>query len=291
MLKHGLPVPRGFSLDASHYRSFVQPLAQRILAALPCAERIESIFLDAPVTTDTDATLARGIDDLVGVDRFAVRSSGKVFANGCEQAEDDANTSLAGQFESYLNVPRALVADAVRRCWRSLYNQRSIDRFAADARYISNSEMTVLIQEMVPAKACAVMMTADPQGDGKIGAIEAAWGPCEVIVGGYANPDEILFDRQTGTVLSTSIGSKMVRVRYGDFTAKTENLFRDATALSERLTPALSDHEVSGLIKLGRNLEKIFGRPQDVEAVITFAGEIVITQSRPVTALNFLVAA
>ncbi|MCR4311698.1 MAG: phosphoenolpyruvate synthase, partial [Candidatus Uhrbacteria bacterium] len=62
-----------------------------------------------------DEELVRAFDDL-GVARVAVRSSATV--------EDGLTASWAGQFETYLNVKRDELIDAVRKCRASVQNVR-----------------------------------------------------------------------------------------------------------------------------------------------------------------------
>ncbi|UTP39784.1 hypothetical protein M9M90_01010 [Phenylobacterium sp. LH3H17] len=283
--RNGVAVPRGFALSEDHFAAAVSPYASAIVEALPDADRIAAIIQGLPTPPLTRRRLTEGLAALGDASRFAVRSSAHIWAQGQAVAEDSEMVSMAGQFESYLNVPRHQVMTAVRRCWASLFNDRSLDRFKADAAYVAGSRMAVIVQEMVVAKASAVMMTADPQGSGETGAVEFAWGPCEAIVAGMVSPDEATFDRRTGRVLSLTTGRKELRVAYGAFSRLGENITRLPTSPAERATPALSPEVIDRLIALGCRIETLFGRPQDIEAVVDAGDRIVITQARSVTTL------
>lgn len=283
---HGICVPGGFVLDGTHYRDAVGPSLAEISSALPDHRRIREIFAALTIPERTLSRITEQIDLLGHPRLFAVRSSGAVVSHGRTIVEDSANVSLAGQFDSYLAVPESQVPAAVRLCWASLFNERSIASFDADQSYVERSSMSVVIQEMVPAAASAVMMTVDPLGDGSVGGIELALGPCEAIVSGIASPDEILFSRATGEIVHLDIGAKKLMVVYEMFEADHSTNGRLVAAPdAERLRLSVEAHVVVSLIYLAHRIEAIFGSPQDIEAVITHDNRIVITQARSITRL------
>jgi pyruvate,water dikinase len=190
---------------------------------------------------------------------------------------------MAGQFESYLQVPRDMVLDAVRLCWASLFNRRSLESFGANADYIHESAMSVVVQEMVPAIASAVMMTVDPLGVGDVGGIELMVGPCEAIVSGIASPDEVMFSRSGGDVLRTAIGRKELKIEYEVFRNLVGNGRQVPVTQEERNVFSVSPEIVASLIRIGHRIECIFGTPQDVEIVITPSSQIMVTQARAIT--------
>ncbi len=283
--RHGISTPRGFSLDATHYREAVAPFRDMIAAALPDSERIAEIFSSVPVPERTRAAVEAGLLSLAGASAFAVRSSGAVVARGRSVTEDSSLTSLAGQFVLFLQVPENCLFPAIRRCWGYLLIRRSIGSFRADSQYVRDSAMSVVIQEMVPAVASAVMMTVDPLGGGDVGGIELTLGPCEALVSGIASPDEVIFSRAGGGVLRTSIGMKELKIEYEVFRPCAGNGRRVPVRLEERARFSVSSEVVASLIRVGHRIECIFGQPQDVELVITPSGDIVVTQARAITRL------
>lgn len=282
---NGIAVPTGFTLSDEYYSAALEAVADQVISALPSSQRISEIFLEVGIPEPAEKHLQRQLSAFPETCRFAVRSSGAVFGRGKMIREDSANISLAGQFESFLNVPRSLVAQAVLRCWTSLFNERSIASFEADRDYVLGSVMSVVIQEMIPARASAVIMTVDPLGDGKTGAIEFTLGPCEALVAGLTSPDEAIFHRDTCEIVATSVGSKIWQVAYGDFIAAGENANRVLTATEDRSHLSLSPETLRRLVALGLRIEGIFGVPQDIEIVITDDENIVVTQARAITTL------
>jgi rifampicin phosphotransferase len=284
----GIVVPKGFALPAEHYQHAAGMLTDDIEEALPDAQKVEAIFKAMVLPSQTAQFIDMHLARLSGASRFAVRSSGAIaIGSGAEAVlEDSAETSLAGQFDSFLNVPVDMVGDAVKRCWASLFNARSISSFCNRRGYVRSSTMTVVIQEMITAKASAVMMTADPLGDGSTGAIEFTWGPCGAIVAGITSPDEAIFDRFTGCLLSIRLGRKERRIAYSDYGYAASNETKVVTTIKEQRIMSLESATLTRLIDLGAKIEQIFGRPQDIEAVVTDNNSIVVTQARPVTMLS-----
>lgn len=283
--KHGVSVPQGFVIKPEHYRYMIYPFANEIIESLPSSEKIKDLFLRHPIPHKTRAFLEENLDQMSRASRYVVRSSGKVKTRGAYLREDSENISLAGQFESYLNVPMDSVSDAIKLCWASLFNARTLSRFDVCAEYVHMSEMTVIVQEMVPAIASAVMMTVDPLGKGDVGGIDFTIGPCEAIVAGIASPDEVIFARESGKVLATHIGEKEFQVSYENFSLGKENIRRISNTSEQRSRLSVEPATIGHLINLGRYIEAIFKKPQDIEAVITHLNQIVITQTRPITCL------
>lgn len=285
---NGVTTPRGFMLGAEHYAVAVAKHLDTIEAAVDDPALILEIFEAMELSPATVDLLEVELGKLDGVERFAVRSSGNVISRGTAVDEDSAQTALAGQFDSFLQVPRDAVGVAVRRCWASLFNSRSMATFGIDHGYVANSTMSVVIQEMVVADASAVMMTVDPLGDGTTGSIDMTIGPCEALVAGLVSPDEVTFERDSGSVVGTVIGPKERRVVYDDFsTGDNTHLVANPPTVSARLS--LDDDTTRRIIEVGCRIEQIFGCPQDVEIVVTHSGGIVVTQARPVTTLPAVV--
>jgi phosphoenolpyruvate synthase/pyruvate phosphate dikinase len=285
LARSGVAVPRGFHLDHTHYREAIASARDAIVAAARDAAAVHRIFADIALPDRTVAALQEGLNGIPSVSPLAVRSSGNIVTKGRKVAEDGGEQSLAGQFESFLNVPRTQVGDAVRLCWASLFNERSISLFDVDEDYIENSAMTVLIQEMVPAAASAVVMTVDPLDDGTVGGIELAIGPCEAIVGGAVTPDAVMFHRESGQILERHVGAKEFAIEYRAFARGVDNVIKRSLPQDVRDRLAVTDKVLLNIVDVARVIERIFGKPQDIELVIDPADKITVVQSRAITRL------
>jgi phosphohistidine swiveling domain-containing protein len=193
------------------------------------------------------ATAVVGLGAELGVDRFAVRSSGI--------AEDLADASFAGQYETLLDVPLDAVADAVRRVAASA----SADRVAAYQRAhgtaaAGSPPMAVLVQPMIAAEAAGVAFTANPvTGDRDQVVVTAVRGLGERLVAGEAVGDEwVVHDQQI-----------------------------TPRRVSEQ---ALTAEQTRAVAALARRVETVLGSPQDIEWAIA-DGRLWLLQARPMTAL------
>lgn len=119
-------------------------------------------------------------------------------------------------------------------------------------------------------------------GEGDTGAIEFCWGACEGLVSGIISSDEALFLRQNGELISKRLGRKEHVVKHAEFAVGRSNVVKTRATERQRSQFALSDHDIRRLISLSIEIEDIFRKPQDIEAVFSTSGELVITQARSI---------
>ncbi|MEZ4619134.1 MAG: PEP/pyruvate-binding domain-containing protein [Caldilineaceae bacterium] len=171
LLQLGYPVPPGFVILAAAFGAAgeLSPDArQQIVAHL---QRLRGDTADAPV---------------------AVRSSAL--------AEDSAQTSFAGEFESVLNVQTdAEFWAALDRVYRSAQTERVRAYSAAHGVDVAH-RIAVVVQHMVPAELAGVLFTADPVS-GSYGAMLGNYvhGLGEVLVSGEADAEQFTLTRPKGT--------------------------------------------------------------------------------------------
>lgn len=178
------------------------------------------------------------------------RLDGPVAVRSSAVSEDGEERSFAGQYETVLSVDdiQELVA-AVRKVGASGESERLRSYGHA------GSDMAVLIQRMVPARAAGVAFTADPvTSEREVTIVSAVSGLGDRLVSGEADPDEW-------------------EVR--------------ADRVSARRTPesSLSEDQVLRVASVARKAQELLGAPQDIEWA--FDGETVhVLQSRPITGLS-----
>ena len=203
---------------------------------------------------------------------FAVRSSA--------MAEDSAQASFAGEFETVLKVRTdAAILEAIQTVRRSRHSER-VQVYSQSRDLHAAHELAVIVQIFVPAQSSGVLFTAHPvTGNRDQAMISAAWGLGEAIVGGLVTPDTLVVDKTTGRVLSRETADKQV------MTVTLES-GTDAQPVPEaqRRAAVLSDAEAAELVALGTQIEALYGHPMDIEWVLT-KGTFSIVQARPITAL------
>jgi rifampicin phosphotransferase len=284
----GLPVPPGFHLSTAAYRRFVveNRLQDQILAA------VAAVSAEPPATLDAAASrigqlFADGImpEDVAKAIRVAYAALGAadlpVAVRSSATAEDLPNRSFAGQQETYLNVRgEAGVIAAVKRCWASLWTARAIGYRARQRIDPEDVSLAVVVQELVPADAAGIFFTANPLtgARGEL-IINAAWGLGEAIVGGQVTPDTLVVDRASGRIIRQQISRKDVQ------TVRAAEGTRDEPVPAERRTQAvLSATQAADLARIGGQIERLYGRPMDVEWAL-HGDRFFVLQARPITAL------
>lgn len=292
MTQNGMSVAPGFAVTTAAHRDFLQRsgINQRIRRivdehdvddAASLAAAAEKIAVEFAAVTVPDETVEeisrryRELADKVGVDdvSVAVRSSAT--------AEDTADSSFAGEYETYLGVTGAgSVVDHVKLCWASAFTPHAI-RYALD-RGMSplDVSMAVVVQKVVKARSSGVMFTLSPTtGDRSRIVIEASWGVGLAVVGGEVTPDRFAVDKIKLELIDKKLGDK--RIEYVDSHTSTP-----VDAQRQALF-ALSDIEAIALARLGKALERLHGAAQDIEFAVDSEmpeGEnVVLLQCRPET--------
>jgi rifampicin phosphotransferase len=284
----GLPVPPGFHITTAAYRYFVTEngLQEQILATVSAAtadqptsleeasRKIGRMFAEGSMPAEIaeairQAYVALGGDDL----SVAVRSSAT--------AEDLPELSFAGQQETYLNMRgEAMVLDAIKRCWASLWTARAISYRTRSGIAPGEVSLAVVVQELVLAEAAGILFTANPlTGERDQVMVNAAWGLGEAIVSGQVTPDTVVVDRASGTILAQQIVEKEVMtVRTSDGTRE------EPVPTDKRMRAVLTAAQAAELARTGERIEKLYDRPLDIEWALDH-GRFFIVQARSITAL------
>lgn len=292
MIHAGLPVPDGFLTTTTAYRVFVEvnQLEPRIRAALEATDSAVPASLET-ASTVIDSWFSQGEipAGLSAAIRAAYRTLSapaggrgiSVAVRSSATAEDLPGASFAGQQATFLNVcGEEDLLDAVRRCWASLWTTRAIAYRLRNNIDQNEVAMAVVVQELVPAEAAGILFTANPvSGSRDEMVINASWGLGEAIVGGLVTPDTIHVDKASGKIKQIDVAEKTV-ITVAANTGTREEGLND----SRRMERVLSDAQVAELVGIGREIERFYGCPQDIEWCL--AGEqFSIVQSRPITSL------
>ncbi|MFI7633454.1 PEP/pyruvate-binding domain-containing protein [Nonomuraea sp. NPDC049400] len=267
LTRAGLPVPPGWVLTTEAYRQVAQGLET---SGDGLAERAGRHLLEAPVPAAVHEAIVKSYTALGDDVPVAVRSSAT--------AEDLPFASFAGQQDTFLNVVGAeAVADAVRRCWASLWTDRAVAYRESNGIDHAAVRLAVVVQVMVDARVAGVMFTANPvTGRRREAVIDANPGLGEAVVSGAVNPDRFVV--YGGEILERHAGDKRLTIRSlpGGGTERVETSHEDF---------CLTDDQVRALAGLGSRVEDHYGAPQDTEWAIDEHGEIWLTQARPITTL------
>lgn len=233
-LSHPFPVPDGFCVTTTAYRS-----SRGSLAAHP-----------ALVASITDAYL-----------RLAGTGGGVAVRSSAVDEDGDA-ASFAGQLTSTLNVEGvdALIA-AIETTWRSGASESVMTYRRSHGLGATPAPVAVLVQRLVRADCSGVAFSIDPvSGDNTLIVVNATWGLGESLVNGAIEPDRLVADKATLTLVSERMGAKE------RMTIPTAGGVRDVTTPSFlRARAALTTDQRAAVFALARDLETRLGRPVDVE--------------------------
>ena len=166
--------------------------------------------------------------------------------------EDGKNFSYAGQFLTVLNVPKSEVDKAIKSVVDSYKNRYYEEKLGIQAE---NKISSVIIQEMVASEYSGVLFTANPKG--------------------------ILNDMVV--VAGKGLGNKIVEDKAETV---TYHHYREGVTYKEGSGDFFPEHFVKELIILGERIEKLFGKPMDIEFAIEDE-KIYILQARQITSLDF----
>jgi pyruvate,water dikinase len=317
----GIAVPRGFVVLASAFRqamSLLDPSGALVRsvsevpagdvpgiarAAAAVRERIVASALPPEVGAEIEAGY-RSLGALSGAfsgassgassGAFSVAYDAAVAVRSSATMEDSSEASFAGLQDTYLGVYGVeAVLDRVRSCWASLYNDESVAYRRRMGLAEDGLAMAVIIQRMISPRAAGVMFTRSPvTGDRSVVAIEGTWGLGSALVAGDVTPDAFTVSKVTGEITGRRIGAKL---RLHSFQPNGKGIVVQAMPGGQRHSPCITDDEARALTSVGRQVEDLYGVPQDIEWALLGddschsalhgepADRIVLLQSRPET--------
>ena len=289
MAAAGLPVPPGFHITTAAYRRFITEngLQEQILSAVSAvtavqpatleeaSRKIGSLFAQSAMPDEIAGEISLEYAALGGGDLpVAVRSSAT--------AEDLPELSFAGQHETYLNMHgEAMILDAIKRCWASLWTARAIGYRARSGIAHEEVSLAVVVQELVLADAAGILFTANPLTDERDKVmINATWGLGEAIVSGQVTPDIVVVDRASGTIIAQQISEKEVMT-----VRSPEGTSEEPVPVDKRTSAVLTAVQAAQLARIGVRIEELYGQPMDIEWTLHH-NRFFIVQARPITALS-----
>ncbi|OQX51414.1 phosphoenolpyruvate synthase [candidate division CPR3 bacterium 4484_211] len=284
MTQAGFPVPEGFCVTANAYFYFLKEnkLTQKLKEILNPIEventnslqkasaNIKLLIIQSQIPPKIEKEITQAYKKLGARTKVAVRSSAT--------AEDLPEASFAGQQETFLNISGPnQVAEAVKKCWASLFTARSI--YYREQKKFDHFKVGVAVpvQKMIQSQMSGIEFTVDPiSNNPKIITIEAIYGLGEGIVSGSITPDHYQVNKDSLEIVTKKIvpQDKMI-------TQKGEV----AVSRDWRKKQKISDQLIKELAKIGKALEKHYQFPQDIEWAI-WKNKIYIVQTRPVTTLT-----
>ncbi len=260
----GIVVPQGFVVSASAFNYLIEynNLRERIDYALarlditsnPSLEQASEYLTGLIKESEVPPDLIQTIDESSAVfyktegvrPRVAVRSSA---------INEDGVCSFAGQYATRLNVEIEGIGSAYLQVLSSKYSPQALFYRISKGMNDEETAMSVLVQEMVPARCSGVLYTSginEGDADDEYLYLHIIQGLGQSLVDGTTSPDQYRISRSA----RPEITDRKVK----------EQVIADAQALS--------------LAELGLRIEKYFGAVQDIEWAIDAADTLYILQAR-----------
>lgn len=297
LLKADIPVPPGFAIATNAYRLFLEQgnIEKEIFKILDGikADDVDS-GEDASKTIRTlieSTAVSEELDDYIS--EFYRRLSKRcnmpavpVAVRSSATAEDLPDASFAGQQDTFLWIRGVEdIIEHVKKCWSSLFTARAIYYRTKMGFPHDQVDISVGVQKMANAWTAGVMFTLNPAtGDKATIAIDANWGFGESVVSGECTPDNFIVNKITDEITKKSISHKTHAYTRDP---RKHCVIKDEVPLERSDMQCVVDRDVIALAKIGKRIEKHYGKPMDIEWAIDKdtpgRAKIMILQSRPET--------
>jgi pyruvate,water dikinase len=297
LINAGVRVPPGFALTTEGYRRFMAKAGidrelRALLAGLDAEDhdalekasaRIRAVIEAQPFSIEMEDLIAERYRKLavrccVPALPVAVRSSAT--------AEDLLGASFAGQQDTFLWI-RGVddVLSHMRRCISSLYTERAIAYRANRGFGDTEVAMSVGVQKMANSFTAGVMFTIHPaNGDRSVIVIDSNFGFGESVVSGEVTPDHFVVNKITLDIIDRKISQKELCYTVDPATQKSR---ATEVPFERQRVQSLIDDEITQLAWMGKQIEKHYGCPMDIEWAVDkdlpAGGNIFILQARPET--------
>ncbi|XP_003744519.1 uncharacterized protein LOC100902133 [Galendromus occidentalis] len=249
-------------------------MADLKVASDKCVSAISNADLPDLIRESLNEKLCGVFGELWKLRKFAVRSSAV--------GEDSEEMSAAGQMTTYLGVQgEEEVFSAVVKCWASQFALTAVNykrQYGQDLE----SQMAVVVQEMVSADSAGVMFTCDPVTSNPTGiSITANFGLGESVVSATADPDTFSF-RRDGAEVFLIAKSRGVKDRMVVESESGSGTIETIVDLEKAKRFCLSNIRAIQIASIGALLTDVYDSPRDIEWAVVH-GKVYLLQSRPVT--------
>lgn len=297
LIHAGVRVPPGFALTTEGFRHFmtesgVASAVSDLLRGVDCGdlEALEGISAQVRSLIESQAFSVE-IEDQVAecYRKLSLRCcmpAAPVAVRSSATAEDLPGASFAGQQDTYLWV-RGVdeVLHHMRRCISSLYTARAIAYRANKGFSDEQLAISVGVQKMANSYTAGVMFTLHPgNGDRSVIVIDANFGFGESVVSGEVTPDHFVVNKITLDIIDRTISQKLICYTVD---TKTQTSHVMDVPFERQKVQSLIDDEITELAWMGKQIEKHYGCPMDIEWAIDkdipTGGNIFILQARPET--------
>jgi pyruvate,water dikinase len=196
--------------------------------------------------------------------------------------EDGDNRSFAGLYASFIDVRGSGPLErAIKDVWASAYSESALAYRLAHRLSFDSIAIAVIVQQAIAARTSGIVFTVHPTTqDVHSLLIHSVLGAGEELVAGALDPDCFTVDKNTRAVRCDLPG---MTEQYQCQSRGNGDTHKVPWGGSARSPSSLSPQNVQQLVQAGLEIERHFGRPQDVEFAFDGNGRLFILQARPIT--------
>jgi len=297
LINAGVRVPPGFALTTEGYRRFMAEAGigreiRSLLAGLRAEDHGALEQASARIRAEIEAQpFSMEMEDLIAecYRKLSVRCcmpALPVAVRSSATAEDLLGASFAGQQDTFLWI-RGVddVLAYMHRCISSLYAERAIAYRANRGFGDAEVAMSVGVQKMANSYTAGVMFTIHPaNGDRSVIVIDSNFGFGESVVSGEVTPDHFVVNKVTLDIIGRTISQKELCYTVDPVMQKSRAM---EVPFERQRVQSLIDDEITQLAWMGKQIEKHYGCPMDIEWAVDkdlpAGGNIFILQARPET--------
>ena len=277
-------VPAGFTITTNTFTTLVEH--NRLRPALDLLQAGIDPASDACLRETSQAlmTLVRQMEvpDAVNeaifahYDRLATDGPVPPLAVRSSALHEDGEHSFAGQYHSVLGASRQTLLASYLEVVASKYTPEALLYRIHAGLSDEEAAMAVLVLTMVDAQASGVVYTQDPTSADRQLLIQSIAGLGLPLVGGEVSPDMFVFAGDAGVPDTVVAGKQQQQL------VLHHGLVREEACLPVAERPlSLTLDQAARLAGIGRELERLFGGPQDMEWALDRSGELYLLQCRP----------
>ena len=269
-------LPEAFFISVKYYEEFISN-NKELLPKLEGDNTPLVLIEEINLNKNLIAEITEFINSFAKEESFAVRSSGTM--------EDLMDNSFAGLYSSYLNQKNIDdIIQSVKYCWASAHSNRVKSYCEQNNIPFNNLKMGVIIQRMIETDVSGVAFSVNPlSGDDKEILIESCLGLGEGLVSGVITPSQYNYNWFAQSIVKKNIEpqeNKIICIPEPPYTKLVE------IAKTNENEEVLNDAEVEEVANVVLEIQKLYGRPVDVEWGIKDK-KMYVFQSRPITKLSF----
>ena len=297
LISAGVRVPPGFALTTEGTRRFmaeagVAPEIQSLLRGIDASDMGALETASASIRRAIEAhPFSTEVEDMIAecYRRLSVRCgmpAVPVAVRSSATAEDLPGASFAGQQDTFLWI-RGIddVLDRARRCISSLFTARAIAYRANKGFDHDELAISVGVQKMANSFTAGVMFTIHPaNGDRSVIVIDSNFGFGESVVSGEVTPDHFVVNKITLDIIDRTISRKLVCYTVDPKRQQSQAM---EVPFERQEVQSLIDDEITELAWLGKQIEKHYGCPMDIEWALDkdlpAGGNLFVLQARPET--------